>query len=403
MSPLRVCESATPSLKQKSAVFHFLFLIVLACFVHLPSFRSVRSSAHENRGEGVTKKDNKKKHRKVFFLLFQPETLSFTYYLFPPFLFLLEDNSTHSTNIRFNTFLPSLIRVHACASNIQAMRERESFIVKCLVSKEDPFGEKGRENYKGSELRPCVNSHQFAFARSGPRQIRTNQQLLLRTLLHTLSLFLSFSHTLSLSHSHAQTTTNSNRKRKRERQQWYLWSTALSLSYTLCKVSVILVHPRTQKFVVCSLCQTPRLVQHERCLAGLYREELRRLSIKRKCTTTTGGGRIELWRTRKTKNRNENERVLFIPNKMILRPTLALRTWLFWTALGLWKWKTGFRINKICNNFDRPPPPPPRCRMFDTHMSCVHFCLSLFKLRVKSFLWLLSVYFWTWIQLNVAK
>jgi hypothetical protein len=66
MSPLRVCESATPSLKQKSAVFHFLFLIVLACFVHLPSFRSVRSSAHENRGEGVTKKD-KKKHRKRFF------------------------------------------------------------------------------------------------------------------------------------------------------------------------------------------------------------------------------------------------------------------------------------------------------------------------------------------------
>jgi len=231
--PLRVCESATPSLKQKSAVFHFLFLIVLACFVHLPSFRSVRSSAHENRGEGVTKKDNKKKHRKVFFLLFQPETLSFTYYLFPPFLFLLEDNSTHSTNIRFNTFLPSLIRVHACASNIQAKRERESFIVKCLVSKEDPFGKKGRENYKGSELRPCVNSHQFAFARSGPRQIRTNQQLLLRTLLHTLSLFLSFSHTLSLSHSHAQTTTNSNRKRKRERQQWYLWSTALSLSLSL--------------------------------------------------------------------------------------------------------------------------------------------------------------------------
>ena len=271
MSPLRVCESATPSLKQKSAVFHFLFLIVLACFVHLPSFRSVRSSAHENRGEGVTKKDNKKKHRKVFFLLFQPETLSFTYYLFPPFLFLLEDNSTHSTNIRFNTFLPSLIRVHACASNIQAKRERESFIVKCLVSKEDPFGEKGRENYKGSELRPCVNSHQFAFARSGPRQIRTNQQLLLRTLLHTLSLSFFLSHTHFLSHirTHKLQQTVIEREKERETAMIFMKysSLSLSLSYTLCKVSVILLHPRTQKFVVCSLCQTPRLVQHERWLA----------------------------------------------------------------------------------------------------------------------------------------
>ena len=153
----------------------------------------------------------------------------------------------------------------------------------------------------------------------------------------SLSFFLSHTHFLSHIRTHKLQQTVIEREKERETAMIFMKysSLSLSLSYTLCKVSVILVHPRTQKFVVCSLCQTPRLVQHERCLAGLYREELRRLSIKRKCTTTTGGGRIELWRTRKTKNRNENERVLFIPNKMILRPTLALRTWLFWTALGL--------------------------------------------------------------------
>jgi hypothetical protein len=119
--PLRVCESATPSLKQKSAVFHFLFLIVLACFVHLPSFRSVRSSAHENRGEGVTKKD-KKKHRKRFFF-----TVSTRNPLFP-LLFILSFylKTTARTLQTFALILSSLLSFeYMRVLQIFRLRERE--------------------------------------------------------------------------------------------------------------------------------------------------------------------------------------------------------------------------------------------------------------------------------------